>query len=162
MNINIFTVEFLQELAGRALVSPRKRQHQNIHAGYSEPCQRLFNAIEPDSYIRPHMHGPFQGPEMIIAIRGLLKLVAFDRDGGVDEVVIFGTERYSEAKKFPVGMEVLSGRWHTVVAMDPGAILLEVKAGPFNPSASKFLAPWAPEEGSREAVSYFKGLLTKI
>jgi cupin fold WbuC family metalloprotein len=52
----VFGSEYLDELSGLAKVSPRLRQHRNIHTSYDDPCQRLFNAIEPESYIRPHRH----------------------------------------------------------------------------------------------------------
>ncbi len=56
------------------------------------------------------------------------------------------------------GAEVPSSTWHTVVALEPGCVLLEVKGGPFDPSQPKDLAPWAPEEGSAMVQGYLQGL----
>jgi cupin fold WbuC family metalloprotein len=55
MTIKVFSVEGLDLLVTQAKNSPRLRQHKNIHLDYADPCQRLFNSIEPDSYIRPHL-----------------------------------------------------------------------------------------------------------
>jgi hypothetical protein len=49
-----------------------------------------------------------------------------------------------------------------VVALEPGCVLLEVKAGPFDPNQPKDLAPWAPEEGSEAAADYLNFLLERI
>ena len=54
--MKVFSSQYLDDLTSAAENNPRKRQHRNIHQDYSEYCQRLFNAIEPDSYIRPHRH----------------------------------------------------------------------------------------------------------
>jgi cupin fold WbuC family metalloprotein len=142
----------LNELTTQAQCSPRKRQHRNIHDNYSDPCQRLFNAIELDSYIRPHRHVSDPRDELLIAIRGLMALVTFDEMGKVTGVLHFGADVSSLG--LAVGVEVPAGTWHTVIALEPGCVLLEVKAGPFDPSQPKVLAPWAPDEGSAEALAY--------
>lgn len=145
-------------LSETAKKSRRRRQHQNLHVSYSDPCQRLFNAIEPDSFIRPHRHGPEQGIETIVAIRGLMALVVFDEVGGVDQVVYFGDTNHQLWAGVAVGAEIYPGTWHTVVAIEHSSILLELKAGPFNPDSPKFPAVWAPEEGSAAAVAYLQKL----
>jgi hypothetical protein len=44
----------------------------------------------------------------------------------------------------------------------PGCVLLEIKAGPFDPKQPKNLATWAPEEGSAEARDYLNRLVQSI
>jgi hypothetical protein len=61
-----------------------------------------------------------------------------------------------------VGAEVACNTWHTVVALEAGCVLLEVKAGPFDPNQPKDLAPWAPEEGSSAAESYLQQMISRI
>jgi len=134
------------------------RQHLNIHQEYEDPCQRFFNALERDSYIRPHRHALDPKPEDLIAIRGMFALVSFDDGGEIAQIVKFGTEKFLDAGVIGVGVELAAGTWHTVLALSDGAILLEIKAGPFNPVAAKEPAPWAPEEGSAEASSYWRHL----
>jgi cupin fold WbuC family metalloprotein len=82
-----------------------------------------------------------------------MAMVTFDDQGKVINVLRFGTERHGDA--MAVGAEVSSDTWHTVIALEPGCVLLEVKAGPFDPNQPKDLAPWAPEEDSVEAQDYF-------
>lgn len=154
--MKVFSSDYLNELTAQAQCSPRKRQHRNIHENYTDPCQRLFNAIEPGSYIRPHRHTTDSRDELLIAIRGLMVLVTFDEQGMVIGVVHFGADRNSEG--FSVGAEVPANTWHTVIALEPGCVLLEVKAGPFDPNQPKDLAPWAHDEGSPAALAYMDKL----
>jgi len=150
--VRVLSAEYLNELTVQAQGSLRKRQHRNIHQSYAEPCQRLFNAIEPSSYIRPHRHASNPGNELLVAVRGLMALVTFDDSGGVVDIFRFGSEKYGAC--LAVGAEVSAFQWHTVIALQPGCVLLEVKAGPFDPSRAKDLAPWAPGEESPVALDY--------
>ena len=124
----------------------------------AEPCQRLFNAIEPDSYIRPHRHLIEARDETLIAIRGLFALITFTEAGEIADVVRFGSEKYADNGDCSTGVELPAGTWHSLVALVPGSVLMEVKAGPFNPQVPKEFAPWSPEEGSAEASDYVAGL----
>lgn len=160
MTMQVFKAEMLNELVDQAKASPRLRQHKNIHTSYREPCQRLFNAIEVGSYIRPHKHASDPRDEMLVAVRGQMALLSFDDDGGVVDVVRFGSDAFGD--DLAVGVELPANTWHTVLALVPGCVLLEVKAGPFDPSQPKDLAPWAPEEGSSLVNDYLILLQTKI
>ena len=88
--MKLFNSEYLNSLIEQAKFSPRQRQHRNIHLSYEEPCQRLFNAIEPTSYIRPHRHTVADKNELLIAVRGLMAFITFDDDGEVGAVQHFG------------------------------------------------------------------------
>lgn len=158
--MKIFDAQYLDDLTGKAKVSPRLRQHRNVHQSYQEASQRLFNAIEPGSYIRPHRHASDPKEELLIAVRGVMAMVTFDDQGAVTKVLRFGTEKYGD--EMAAGAEVSSSTWHTVIALEPGCVLLEVKAGPFDPNQPKDLAPWAPEEGTSSAVSYLQQLMLRI
>ena len=158
--MKIFDAQYLDDLTCKAKVSPRLRQHRNVHQSYQDASQRLFNAIEPGSYIRPHRHASDPREELLIAIRGVMAIVTFDDQGAVTNVLRFGTERYGD--QVAVGAEVSSCTWHTVIALEPGCVLLEVKAGPFDPNQRKDFAPWAPEESSDAASAFLGRLLEKV
>jgi cupin fold WbuC family metalloprotein len=158
--VKAFDAQYLNDLTGQAKNSPRLRQHRNIHQSYQDACQRLFNAIEPGSYIRPHRHASEPREELLIAIRGSMALITFDEQGSVTGILRFGSQNHGS--DLAAGAEVVYSAWHTVVALEPGCMLLEVKAGPFDPNKPKDLAPWAPEEGSGAAADYLNRLLEKI
>lgn len=153
-----FGTRYLDRLSLEADKSSRKRQHRNIHSSYQDPCQRLFNAIAVDSYILPHRHALDPKTETLIAVRGLFALILFDETGVIIDTIKFGSEKYASTEDLASGVELPSGSWHTVVALVPGSVLFEVKAGPFNPDQAKEVALWAPQEGSEEAALYLKNL----
>ena len=93
----------------------------------------------------------------MIAIRGAMALVTFSDNGDVSNVLRFGVDRVGE--EMAVGAEVPACTWHTVIALESGCVLLEVKAGPFDPTQPKNLATWAPEEGSYESIYYLNRLI---
>ncbi len=53
-----------------------------------------------------------------------------------------------------MGVEVSSDVWHTVIALESGSVLLEVKAGSFDPSRPKGIVLWVPKKGSARAKKY--------
>jgi cupin fold WbuC family metalloprotein len=143
----------LDSLSAQAKSNPRLRKNLNLHTSYEEPSQRLLNAMEPDSYIRPHRHLEDPKPECFLGIRGRMGLLVFDGSGRVDQVYCFGP------KEDVVGVDIPPGVWHTVVCLEEGSVFFETKPGPFVPIKGKDMAPWAPEEGSSEAQAYLTELI---
>lgn len=160
MQARIFDSEYLDALVARAGASPRRRQHGNVHESYADLCQKTFNAIEPSSYVRPHRHCLAPRDETMVAIRGLFALVLFQDNGTVSAVHLFGADAHED--RVAAVVETVAGNWHTVVSMRPGSVMLEVKAGPFDPLAPREFAYWAPEEGTREAEQYLANLQSYI
>ena len=91
---------------------------------------------------------------------GGLALVLFDDLGTPIRVVRFGSA--TPQGEYAVGVEIPYSSWHTVVSLSPGSVLLEVKAGPFDPAQAKELAPWAPAETSLDAKNYLRTLLEVV
>jgi cupin fold WbuC family metalloprotein len=146
----------------KAQQASRARQHLNIHQSFDDSCQRLLNAIGVSSYIRPHRHAIDPKVESLIAVKGLFALIIFSEDGEIAEIINFGSEKFDCRYAHGVGVELAPRVWHTVVALSDSAVLLEVKAGPFNPELAKELAPWAPEEGTDAGVIYLNSLKQAI
>ncbi len=158
MAIIRFSPHYLDTLIQEARCSLRCRQHRNIHQSYQDPCQRLLNAIGMDSYIRPHRHVADPKVECLIAVRGRMALVLFGDTGVVEDLISFGTEKYADTESLAVGVELSQGVWHTVIALVPGSILFEAKAGPFDAKFAKEFAPWAPEEGTTDGANFLSSL----
>src|SRR3954452_25069321 len=130
----------LLDAAGlQAREDPRRRALLRYHE-LPEAVQRMLNAVEPDSYIRPHRHLQPPHIEVFLALRGRGVLVRFDDTGAILEAVELDAGG-------PVhGAEVPPGAWHMVLALDAGTVFYEVKEGPYDPAAEKESAPWAPPE----------------
>jgi len=146
----------LDELSREACASARLRKNLNLHDDYNEPCQRMFNALEPGTYVRPHRHLHPPKPECFMAIRGKLALVVFADDGAIDQVFSFGPGCDVVTIDLPPGI------WHTVVSLESGSIFFETHPGPYAPLSDKDFAPWAPLEGAPEVQGYLAGLVEKI
>jgi cupin fold WbuC family metalloprotein len=152
----------LDEVSAEARNSPRGRKNRNFHSDDAQPGHRLLNAIEPGSYIMPHRHlDPNKGETMVV-LRGALGLISFDDAGKVIEVakVSHGGMKCPEWGT-PLGMDIPSGTWHTVFALEPGTVFLEAKAGPYLPLTADEKATWAPAEGDAAAPE-FLARLTKL
>ena len=87
-------------------------------------------------------------------------LITFDDSGTVTSVLRLGTEKHGP--ETCAAAAVPSDVWHTVIALESGCVLLETKAGPFDPDQPKDLAPWAPDENSPQAKAYLQKLLSYI
>ena len=111
-----------------------------------DPVHRLLNALEPGTYIRPHRHLKATKAETAIVISGAIAVLIFDDAGTLLE------KRRLSPLGHDLGIETPAGVWHTFVALEPGSIFFEAKAGPYEPLRPEELAPWAPPEGAPDAA----------
>lgn len=139
------TRDGLAELSKRAAASSRRRLNRNLH-GMDDPVHRLLNAIEPGSWVRPHRHLSPPRTETVLVVAGALGVVLFDDDGVVTESVRLETG----GEVF--GVDLDAGAWHAFVALEPGTVFFEAKAGPYAAPGPEDRAPWAPGEGEAGAV----------
>lgn len=155
MRVTEFDAAILDELTKRAVASPRLRQHHNIHTSYADPCQRLLNAIEPGSYLRPYKHSVRPRSKLLVALRGLFAVMLFDEEGNVERVTPFGVG--VGVSMVPM-VEISGDCWNSVLSLAHGSVLLEVKAGPYNPDEPNEFPSWAPADGTQEAQKYARML----
>ncbi len=151
INTSAIRFEDLRELCVEATQSFRRRSHLNVHKDYSEPAQKIFIAMQPDSYIRPHRHR--KDGESLLAIEGQFEYIEFNDQGEITKRIRFGNSVCENLM-----IIVPSMRWHTVLCLQKNAILFEVKNGPFEPFAAKEFSTWAPEENSILAEQYLSFL----
>ncbi len=133
--------KLLDELTEKARNSPRKRMNFNLHSDLNDPIQRLCNAIEPDTYIRPHRHTDPPTCEIFIILRGSAVLLFFDDAGR-----IVGRNVLSAGGPVII-VEIPPEVWHTMAALESGTVFFEVKQGPYVKPEGPNLAKWAPAEG---------------
>ncbi len=160
--MKVFDHLYFDDLVNQANRSVRLRAYHNIHQSFLEPCQKLFNAIHVNSYIRPHRHLIDSKDELLVSIKGVFALILYDDLGSISSITLFGSEKYHERLSIGSCIQLFPEDWHTVVALTDESILLEVKNGPFKADLAKELASWAPEEESLEATKYHQFLISKI
>lgn len=162
MSVVELSSSMLDELVVHAGKTARGRLHRNLHDTHDAPVQRLFNAVGMDSYIRPHRHWQDPKTETLLAVRGTLTFVTFDDEGAITKAIRIGEQFAGCVGNTSIGVEIPPGVWHTVIADSPGAVIFEVKAGPFDPSRAKEWAVWAPSEDSADALTYMAALRQRI
>ncbi len=138
----------LNTVSAQATTSPRKRMNFNFHKDLSDPLNRMLNALEPDTYVRPHKHENPDKHEVFIVLRGSLLAVEFDRDGNITSHITL------DPKSGYYGTEIAPGIYHSVFALEKGTVVYEIKNGPYAAIDDKNFASWAPEENSAEAQAY--------
>ncbi len=134
--------DLVQRKAYDARRSPRRRDIHVFHRGDEDSLQRMLNAIQPGSYIRPHRHLDPPKSESVILLQGMLGYVSFRDDGTPqdDSFLLIDLDRDV------LGCDIRPGVWHTIFALVPDTVIFEVKPGPYSPANDKDFAPWAPEE----------------
>ena len=146
----------LDQVTDKARQSPRRRMNHNFHRHPGDPLNRMLNAMEPGTYVRPHKHENPDKREAFLLLRGRVLVVSFDAAGNVTDQV----ELNPATGQF--GLEITPGTYHTLVALETGSVLYELKDGPYDVATDKQFAQWAPEEGSPEAEEYLQALCEKV
>jgi cupin fold WbuC family metalloprotein len=154
--MKIINRNLLDQLAGEARKSSRKRKNMNFHFGDGDILQRMLNAFEPGTYIRPHKHQNPDKREVFLLMQGRLLMLFFDDTGRVTKSLMLDRDTGN------YGVEIPAGNWHMAISLATGTIVYEVKDGPYNPDTDKQFAPWAPEEGSSEAQGYMISLIESV
>lgn len=134
----------VRAVTAAARASERRRANLDLHPSHAAPIQRMLNALQPSTYIRPHRHAA-ERFELLVAVRGCCGVLVFDDAGDVNEATVLSPDGVW-------GAEMPGGAWHTLVALAPDTLLLEVKPGPFDPHTDKEFAAWSPPEGSEAAA----------
>jgi cupin fold WbuC family metalloprotein len=144
------TADTISELLARAAHAPRKRTNLNLHAEPSDPINRFLNAGVAGTYVRPHRHRSGRW-ELVSVLRGRLDLLIFALDGAIARRLTLDADAASL-------VEIPGETWHTLVFRPPGAAILEIKPGPYEPELDKEFALWAPAEGDPGAAPFLDWL----
>ena len=139
------TAENLTTLSQQATQSPRLRANSNLHQELSDPVQRLAIAMEPDTLVLPHRH-PHTW-EVLTALHGRFTVLVFDAAGKVMERAELGGDTSV--------VEIPAGGWHAVLSRDAGAVIFEVKHGPYAPIAEADVAAWSKGRSAAELNAWY-------
>lgn len=146
------TDQLINDVSNKAKISKRKRCNYNFHNS-NDNIQRFINAIEPETYLRPHKHENPDKVEIFIILKGRVLVIEFDNNGNIVDYIILDSEKGEK------GVEILPKTWHSFICMEEGSALYEIKEGPYVKETDKIFAKWAPEEGTKEAQKFNKKIL---
>ena len=115
----------LDTITAQAQESPRLRMNYNLHDSLEAKAQRLFNALEPGTVLPIHRHR--HTAETYILVRGKMKVEYYNQNKELTDTEILDP---AEGK---YGLHVPAGQWHTVIPLESGTMVFEVKDGPYMP-----------------------------
>jgi cupin fold WbuC family metalloprotein len=150
--VTLLTSDLLEQAVQASRASDRKRIILPLHKSADALLHRMFNVMQPGTYIPPHRHLAPPKDESIVLIRGALCFITFDESGHVDRM----TDIVAGSSVF--GVDVCAGIYHTFFILESDTAMFEVKPGPFSPATDKDFAPWAPREGDPGATDYLAQL----
>jgi len=148
--------KMIEETSRMAASSLRKRQNRNFHVSYDDPINRMLNAVEPEAYFPPHKHVDPPKREVFVILKGRVLMVEFDDGGKITDHVLL------EAAAGNFGVEIAPGVWHSLIPLERGSVLYELKDGPYSKEADKVFAPWAPAEGAACAGDFVRKVLAAV
>lgn len=148
--MKLVTSSLLDSLTNEAIQSQRKRAHYNLHPNLEDKIHRLCIAVEPGSYVKPHRHLTPEKWELLVILRGKMKILLFDDEG----IVIDRVELKHDGEN--ICIEIPAGVWHTFVSMESGSVVLESKPGPYSKPIENDFVNWAPNEGEAKVELFEK------
>ena len=125
----------LDKLTAQAQASPRLRMNMDLRNSDADSSQRMLNAIEPGSVVPIHRHQ--KTSETVVVLRGRVVEEYYDDEGRLTESIVLGDCHVADAPRNDVAgacaLNIPAGQWHTLRALDPGTVILEMKDGPYEP-----------------------------
>lgn len=145
--IKLLTQSIFDAQSQAAAIAPRLRKNYNLHHP-SERVQRFINVLQPGTYVRPHCHHrdeSVNGFELFVVLQGELAVIVFDEYGSPIE-----SFRLCDGGNTH-GIELPEGLFHTLIALAPNTVILEIKEGPYDPKTDKLFLSQFPPEGTPQA-----------
>jgi cupin fold WbuC family metalloprotein len=152
--VKLIDSDLIARLSNEADASPRRRAIHRFHE-HEELVQRMLNALRDDTYVQPHRHADPDKVELFLTLQGRMLVLTFDDDGALTGHAVLDPDG-------PVrGAEIPPRTWHSLMALDPVAVALEIIQGPYDAATHKKFAPWAPEAAD-EGLAWLRGLRDQV
>lgn len=146
----------LSILRDKADRSERGRTNYNFHKQFDDPMQRMLNVMNRGTYLQPHRHKNPDKREAFIILTGRVAVIEFNDEGGIVNHIIL------DRQKRNYGVEIPAGTWHSLIVLENGSVVYEVKDGPYSAIDDKDFAPWAPKEGTTGCKEYIEDIIAKF
>ena len=123
--MKIIDKSLLDTVTSGAKESNRLRMNYNFHDSLNAPCQRLLNALEPETIVPIHRHQ--HTSETYILLRGKLRMMFYNDDKEIIEETVLSSESTN------YGIHIPAGVWHAMEVLASGTVIFETKDGPYAP-----------------------------
>jgi len=154
--VQLINRELLDSLTAQASVAARRRKNYNFHHDAGDLLQRMLNAFEPFTYVRPHQHADPPKREVFLLLKGRCAVVFYNNEGEIVSHVILDTAQGNW------GVEIAAGEWHSVISLAYGTVVYEIKDGPYEVMSDKCFASWAPAEDDDHAQPFLLNLMQSL
>lgn len=134
-------------------LSPRKRMILPIHRKQEASVQRMYNFLQPGTYIRPHYHPRECASESICVLQGAIRFFVFDEEGSVIQ-----NYRCEAGNMHANVIDIEPNVWHTFLVEQEDTLIFETKLGPYSETEDKIFASWSPMEGDEQVAVYMETL----
>ena len=142
---------FLDALTEKAKASERLRMHYDLRDSAEEQSMRMLNALEPGTVIPIHRHNDTS--EEVICIRGCVEEVLYD-DSGEETARLRLSPRSGV-----IHCRVPMGQFHTCQSLESGSVIIEFKAGKYNPRTTEDIFDPAASTKPTESSERFENCL---
>jgi cupin fold WbuC family metalloprotein len=143
----------IEKMILQARSSPRKRKNLNFHVVPTDLLHRMLHGMEPETYVQPHKHEDPDKREAFIILKGRVAAVQYTQNGEVCDYIIL------DPSEGNYGVEFEPRTWHSLIVLESGSVVYEVKDGPWNPEDDKYFAAWAPKEGDDKCQDFNRRIL---
>lgn len=137
--------ELLDKLTFQARSGIRLRMNMDLRNSDKDGSQRMLNAIEPGSVVPVHRHR--KTSETVVVLRGRVVEEYYDSEGALVASYELAPGGYLQARSdmtedkpggtYGVALNIPAGQWHTLRALEPGTVILEMKDGAYEPIQSE-------------------------
>ena len=117
--------QLFAEIAEQASASPRLRMHYDLRDSADENGQRLMNVLLPGTKSGIHRHT--NSSEVVVCIQGSCIERLYDDKGNETECITL-----TAGGEVP-GLVIPMGVYHSLEATDVMSVVVEVKAGKYDP-----------------------------
>lgn len=146
--ISLEDVERLKMLAAE---NRRKKVRLCIHPDPEALLHEMLIVLARGNYVPPHKH--IDKTESFVLIEGEMDVILFDTLGKVTNVIKMGSCESGKVFCFRIPPDL----FHSVLVRTRTVVFLETTTGPFR-RENMLIAPWAPLEGTEEALAYHEFL----
>jgi cupin fold WbuC family metalloprotein len=144
--------EHVAQVLHASRASERRRMILPFHKSHEDPLHRMFNALQPGTYVQPHRHLSPPKAEVFMVLAGAIDMLIFEEDGRLAQAARL------EAGGASFAVDVAPGIYHAFLVRAPDTLIYEVKSGPYTALSDKDFATWAPAEGSSDVPGYVEQL----
>ena len=119
----MYSLSFKDRLILLPKASLRLRINLDLRNSDADSSQRMLNAIEPGSVVPVHRHRA--SSETLVVLRGRVVEEFYSSECAVQASYELAAGGDACALNIP------AGQWHTLRALDPGTVILEMKDGAY-------------------------------